>query len=126
VAWLQLPQLIVYLAGLLGCSVVAWRLMKGRFWADRAAQAGWAFCGAAFVGGLAITSFAIPDWNPIAFLWLFLPYGAFAVWALYFSLLVRRGRGVWSAGRQAWVWTFPSLLVVPLLVAVAVLLLAAG
>lgn len=122
-AWLDLPQLIVYLAGVLGCSMVAWRLMTGRFAASRTRQVGWALCPGALFGGVLITSATTPDWNPIAILWLFLPYFAFATWALYFSLLVRRGRDPWSAGRRALTWTFPSLLLVPLVVALAVLLL---
>ncbi|MDR3686599.1 MAG: hypothetical protein P4L93_06565 [Coriobacteriia bacterium] len=122
-AWLPLPQLIVYVVGLLGCSMVAWRLMTGWFDADSTRQVGWALCPGALIGGLLITSLAIPDWNPIAILWLFLPYYAFAAWALFFSLLVRRGREPWIAGRRALVWTVPSLLLVPFVVAALVLLL---
>jgi hypothetical protein len=125
VAWLDLPQLIVYLAGLLGCSVLAWRLMTGCIAEDRVRQVGWALCPAAFFGGIVITAFTTPDWNPIAILWLFLPYFAFAVWALYFSLLLGRGRDTWSAGRRALAWTIPSLLLAPLLIALGLLLLQA-
>lgn len=123
-AWLQLPQLIVYGVGVIGCSLLAWRLMTGRFSASRTRQVGWGLVSGALFGGLLITSVVIPDWNPIAFLWLFLPYYAFAAWALFFSLLLDRGRDPWSAGRRALVWTVPSLLLVPLVLALAILLLA--
>jgi len=125
VAWLELPQLIVYVVGLLACSMLAWRLMTGRFDTKRTRQVGWALCPGALFAGALITSVAIPDWNPIAILWLFLPYYAFSAWALYFSLLIGRGREPWTAGRRALLWTVPSLLLVPFVVAAAVLLLAA-
>lgn len=124
-AWLDLPQLIAYTTGLLGCSMLAWYLMTGRFAGDRGRRIGWALCPGALVGGVIMASATTPDWNPIAILWLFLPYFAFAVWALYFSLLVRRGRDPWTAGRRALAWTYPSLLSAPLAVALGVLVLAA-
>ena len=124
-AWLELPQLIVYVVGLLGCSMIAWRLMTGRFGADQTRRVGWVLCPGALLAGVLITSVAIPDWNPIAILWLFLPYYAFAAWALFFSLLVDRGREPWFAGRRALLWTIPSLLLVPFVVAAAILLLSA-
>jgi hypothetical protein len=122
--WLELPQLVVYLAGLLGCSVVAWRLMMGRFADDLGRRVAWALVPGASIGGLAMASLTTPDWNPIAILWLFLPYFAFAMWALYFSVFVRKGGGVWSAGRRALLWTVPSLLLAPLAIALVVLLVA--
>ena len=92
---------------------------------DWTRRVGWALCPGALIGGLLITSVAIADWNPIAILWLFLPYYAFAAWALLLSLLVRRGRDPWTAGRRALVWTVPSLLLVlPFIIAALVLLLA--
>jgi len=123
VAWLELPQLILYGSGVVSCSWLAWHLMTGRFDADRTRQIGWALCIGAVLGGALIVGVATPDSGPIAILWLYLPYVAFAVWALYFSLLLRRGRDPWSAGRRALRWTFPSLLLVPAFIAVVVLLL---
>jgi hypothetical protein len=123
-AWLELPQLILYITGLAGCSWLAWRLMTARFSAQAAPKVGRAMCVGAVVGGLAITVVVIPDWNPIAFLWLFTPYLSLAIWALYFSVLVSRGDSAWGAARRAVRWTIPSMLVLPVVILVLILVLA--
>jgi hypothetical protein len=126
VTWLGFPQLIVYVAGLVLCSMTAWRLTSSRFFPRRhATGAGWALCPFALLGGLAIASATTPDPSPIAILWLYLPYFAFASWALYFSLFRKRGRDTWWAGRLALRLAMPSLLLVPLLATATVLVLAA-
>jgi hypothetical protein len=123
VAWLELPQLILYGFGVLGSSWLAWRLMTGRFAADRTRRIGWAFCLGALLGGGLVVAVTTPDSGPIAILWLYLPYFAFAIWALHFSIQLRRGCDPWTAGRRALRWTFPSLLVVPLAIAIVILLI---
>ena len=122
--WLELPQVVVYVSGIVGCSWLAWRLMTGRVPARLLLALGRALSASALLGGAAITAFSIPDWNPIAVLWLFLPYVAFSLWAFYFSLLIARGYDPWPAGRRALAWTYPSLLVAPLLVAAVTIVIA--
>jgi hypothetical protein len=123
-AWLEFPQLIAYFAGVLGCAILTRRLMMGRFSDEQTRQVGWAFCPGALFGGMALASLTTPDWNPIALLWLFLPFYAFSAWALFFSLLVRRGSAPWPAGRRALLWTVPSLLLAPLVIAIGLVWMA--
>ena len=124
-AWLDFPQLILYHAALVGCVTVGWCLVSGRFADPWARWVRWVFPPGALLGGALIAVLTTPDWSPIALLWLFLPFFAFAIWAFYFALLLGRGRDPWTAGRRALTWTYPSLFSAPIGVALAVLLLAA-
>jgi hypothetical protein len=126
VAWLEFPQLILYNACLFGCIVVAWHLMKGRHGDHGTRRVAGTFCLSALFGGMLIAVVTTPDLNPIALLWLYLPYFAFAIWALYFSVFISRGRDSWTAGRRALAWTYPSLFSAPLIVGLGLALLLAG
>jgi hypothetical protein len=127
VSWLGIPGTVGYMAGIVAAAFVTWALVTGRLSEDTSAHAGWGLCSGALFGGLVLASAATPDWSPLTIFALWLPFFAFAAWALHFSLLKRSEIGVRVAARRALFRTVPTLLLAPVvLVALLAFRIATG
>jgi hypothetical protein len=120
--WLGTVSIVGYAAAILGCLVVVFLLVTGRWEAGSAIPAGWALCPASLVGGLFLASAATPDWNPYTMFALFVPFFAISAWALYYSLYLKRGADRAKAGVRALFWAVPSLLLAPVVMLLLIVL----
>ena len=121
--WLQAVSTVLYVVGLVGCGVLVWRLLDAGFSKPRAIQAGFAFAPAALLVGLILAAQVVTSANIWVLSAVYAPYFAFAAWALYFSLLLQRGRESRPAALLAALWTVPSLLLTPLAIGILEFLL---
>ncbi|MDR3686596.1 MAG: hypothetical protein P4L93_06550 [Coriobacteriia bacterium] len=121
--WLQLFATVLYVAGLIGCGVLVWRLLEGGYPKPRAIQAGFALAPAALLVGLLLAAQVVPSSNLWMLTAVYAPYFAFSAWALYFSLFLQRGAEPSRAALRAVLWTVPSLLLTPLAIGILEFLL---
>ena len=121
--WLQVVATVVYVAGLIGCGVLVWRLLNGGYPPSRAIQAGYALAPAALLVGLILAAQVVPGSGPWQLSAVYAPYFAVAAWALYFSLLLQRGGELRQAAVRAALITLPSVLLTPLAIGILEFLL---
>ena len=121
--WLQVVATFLYIAGLIGCGVLVWRLLDGGYPRPRAIQAGFALAPAALVVGMILAAQVAPGSDLWRLSAVYAPYFAVAVWALYFSLLLQRGGESRQVALRAALWTVPSLVLSPLAIGILEFLL---
>ena len=111
--WLQLFATVLYVAGLIGCGALVWRLLEGGYPKPRAIQAGFALAPAALLVGLlrrpGRAELQLVDAHG-GLRSLFCVRGV----GLYFSLFLQRGAEPSRAALRALLWTVPSLVLTPL------------
>ena len=121
--WLQIVAIVLYVAGLIGCGALIWRLLDGEYPKPRAIQAGMALAPAALLVGLLLAAQVVPGSGLWQLSSVYAPYFAVAAWSLYFSLLLQRGGESRQAAVRAALWTVPSLLLTPLAIGILEFLL---